>query len=430
MNNKTSQKKIFIIGAGIAGLAAANQLQKYGYQPILLEARNRLGGRIWDDDIFGITLPRGAAWIHGIINNPIAELAVKYHAKFQRFDFSKHFIFDHKGQKILPSRFEALTQKLTDKLNQAQTFALEAKSDMSLAKALAFFYNVQSLSVEERIVLNRKKTFFECYVGAGYEFLSARHWNQEESMPGDNCIMTEGYRPIIQGLSQPCAIVFNTIVREINERADKIEIVTDKENYFADAIIVTTPLGVLKKNSIKFHPELPDFKQKAINNLAMGLLNLTGIRFPKIFWPIDSQALSFPLFKSPATTTFLNFSHFIKHPILLGNTGGESARELENYSDQDLMAKIVDNLRNIFGNNIPNPTGFYTTRWHHDPFSFGAYSYIPVGGSGDDYDNMAKPISDRIFFAGEATHRQFPATTHGAYLSGVREAARIHSNWE
>jgi monoamine oxidase len=82
-------------------------------------------------------------------------------------------------------------------------------------------------------------------------------------------------------------------------------------------------------------------------------------------------------------------------------------------------------LRGIYGRSIPDPDRVVVTRWGSDPFSLGAYSSISPGASGKDYDTLAEPIGDRVFFAGEATSRSYPATVHGAFLSGEREARRI-----
>jgi len=82
-------------------------------------------------------------------------------------------------------------------------------------------------------------------------------------------------------------------------------------------------------------------------------------------------------------------------------------------------------LKAIFGRSIPDPTDVVITRWAADPFTLGAYSSIPPRASGKDYDTLAAPVGDRVFFAGEATSRTYPATVHGAFLSGEREARRI-----
>jgi monoamine oxidase len=122
---------------------------------------------------------------------------------------------------------------------------------------------------------------------------------------------------------------------------------------------------------------------------------------------------------------FFNLHNFTKQPILVGYSGGERARQLENFSDIEIIEKTKQYFKKIFGTKIPDPESYTNTRWSQDPFSYGSYSYIPPGASINDYQTIAEPIANKIFFAGEATSAQHSATTHGAYLSGIREADRI-----
>jgi monoamine oxidase len=112
-------------------------------------------------------------------------------------------------------------------------------------------------------------------------------------------------------------------------------------------------------------------------------------------------------------------------PILMAFTGGNFARSTEILSDEDVADGAMGVLRKMFGSSIPEPQDGVRARWGRDPFAFGSYSHIPVGATPRDYDTLAEPVGDRLYFAGEATNRRYPATVHGAFLSGVREANRI-----
>lgn len=106
-------------------------------------------------------------------------------------------------------------------------------------------------------------------------------------------------------------------------------------------------------------------------------------------------------------------------------TGGNFAREIEQLSATQISDRIMQVLRRSYGQHIPEPENLIITRWSQDPFTFGSYSYIPVGGDSSDRDLLAEPVNQRLFFAGEATSRKYPSTVHGAYLSGIREAQRL-----
>nr|WP_315981536.1 FAD-dependent oxidoreductase [Aliamphritea spongicola] len=101
------------------------------------------------------------------------------------------------------------------------------------------------------------------------------------------------------------------------------------------------------------------------------------------------------------------------------------AHELEQQSDDAVTEDAMNVLKKLYGDDIPAPVDVHITRWQADPFSLGAYSYTPVNGRAEQREDLAAPVADRVFFAGEATSSDYPATTHGAYLSGLREARRI-----
>ena len=284
---------------------------------------------------------------------------------------------------------------------------------------------METLTSLEQDLLKTKLLFFEGYIGSNYEYLSARHWNDEITMQGGNCFVTNSYQPIIDGLLKNSRVQLNTMVKKINTRANDMEVITENAAFYADAILVTVPLGVLKKNVITFNPPLPENKQKAIQRLGMGLFNMTAMKFPTVFWPKESPLLIYTQFDSHSISVFLNLYYFTQQPILIGFSGGETARQLEAFSETALIQKIMQNFKTVFGTQLPQPDSSFTTRWSSDPYSYGSYSYLAVGASVEDYETLAMPLFNRIFFAGEATHASYPSTTHGAYLSGIREAERI-----
>ena len=109
----------------------------------------------------------------------------------------------------------------------------------------------------------------------------------------------------------------------------------------------------------------------------------------------------------------------------MGYSGGKTARQLESDTDEQVIDKMMRNFQAVFGANLPKPESYVNTRWSHDPYTQGSYSYYKTGSSQADRNALAEPVTNRLFFAGEATSLRHPATTHGAYLSGLREAENI-----
>lgn len=423
----TIKKKILIIGAGIAGLAACKQLIEGGFDATILEARNRYGGRIWIDDTVGIPLGLGANWMHGTEGNPLLPIAKKTHTTMAVLDPNKFVTYDSSNKLISFADKKNFDNKFENFLAQAKAYALNLKQDISLAEALSHFIEKEHLSTLELDLLESRFSYIEGYIGASAENLSARHWNDEEALAGGNYFLTSSYASILEDIKTNCPIQLDTIVTAVNIRNNDVEIITNKNNFYADAVVITVPLGVLKKNKITFNPPLPDYKQKALNNLGMGLFNITAMKFAKEFWPHDSHILRIP---QSAIRTFFNLSHFISTHMLIGLSGGDSALALEKISDEELINKSLHNFKQIFGTDIPQPEAFINTRWSTDPFSYGSYSYISPGASTRDHDAIAMTVANRLFFAGEATSSKYPATTHGAYLSGLREAEKIKNYFD
>jgi polyamine oxidase len=418
-------KKIIIIGAGIAGLAAFKHLTDRGYDVMILEGRDRCGGRIWSDNSFGFPFGLGASWIHGAMNNPIAKLANDANANMAIVDPNKFVIFNQQGNVIAHDETTHFNKKFQGMLDQAKALAFKAKQDISLSAALADILKQYTLTITELAILKTKLASLEGYYGASNDSLSARYWDIEEPWPGDNCYLISSYQPIIDNLAKGDSIKLNTSVKEVNMRENDVEIVTNDTIFYANAVIITVPLGVLKNKDITFNPPLPDDKQKVIENLGMGLFNITALKFSKAFWPKENHVMIFTQSDATSIPVFFNLHHFISEPILVGFRGGNLAKELERLSDDEIIERTIQNFKKTFGIEIPEPESYLNTRWSLDPFSRGSYSFTPTGASGDDYDTVAKPVLNRLFFAGEATSSKYPATTHGAYLSGIREAERI-----
>lgn len=287
--------------------------------------------------------------------------------------------------------------------------------------------------------------------------LSLKHWDQDDEyeFTGSHMTVRNGYSCLPTGLSEGLNIKLNSAAQLIKYNHNGVEVhikstkpgvalSRDAENSKkveidrADAVLVTIPLGCLKeKASSMFEPKLPDWKLDAIKRLGFGNLNKIILCFEKVFWdPHLNLFGQVPLSTASRGEAFL-FWNLYKAPVLLALVSGESASISENISDDVIIGRCLAILRGIFGNSqVPQPKEAVVTRWKSDPWSRGSYSFISVDSSGSDYELLAEPIIPpltssndakvpRIFFAGEHTNRNYPATVHGALLSGFREAKKI-----
>jgi monoamine oxidase len=202
----------------------------------------------------------------------------------------------------------------------------------------------------------------------------------------------------------------------------------------ANAVICTLPLGVLKvppktPGHIRFVPPIPTAKRAAIDQLGCGLLNKCAISFPNAFWP-DSEFLG--LAGTQHSYLVLNVMKYTGKPILIFMYGGPFAKELESWTDSEIVEDCLALLKKICGKDVSTPVDYCISRWGQEQFSRMAFTYIPPGVDGhqqlaaageaiQDPALLQKPL---VMFAGEHTTPYHPSTMHGAFLSGIREAYR------
>jgi len=419
-----TEKTVLVIGAGIAGLAAAQALRAHGVRVTIVEARDRIGGRIWTDRSLGGPVDLGADLIHREESNPIAALARTFHAATTPTDFEDALLFDERGKRIDRAETRRAFGQFERLLRQAKGRSKGLARDISVTEGLRRIRHDLAFSTEQQNLLNRAEV--EKMVDTAEELsrISLFSWDEDEEFDGPDVLLPGGFDQIVAGLARGLEIRLNHTVQHIAYNRGGVRAVTDSAIFNGDFGIITLPLGVLKAGAVEFSPPLPYWKGQAICRLGVGSLNKVALRFSKVFWPAKRHYLSYVSPNKGEYPDFLNQYRYTKNPILVGLVAGDFSRTFEHKSDAQIVGESMHILRKRFGG-APQPLKAKIARWGTDPFARGAYSYVPVGASYDDVDALAAPVEGRLFFAGEATHREYPTTVHGAYLSGLREAQRI-----
>lgn len=421
-------KEIIVIGAGLAGLAAATTLQADGYEVLVLEARERVGGRVWSNRAWAnIPLDMGASWIHGTTGNPLAQLAKQFGLKTLATDYEAFTLYDFNGEQWSDAEQEELDEWLEELMESAAALGEELDEDISVRQGLemALEEEGEELTAEDLLALEfALNTTVEHEYAADSAKLSLWEWDEGDGFDGGDVIFPNGYDQVAQKLAEKLTIQLNQVVQKISYGANGVTIQTNKGSFTAERVVITLPLGVLKKGSVQFNPPLPAAKQKAIGRLGMGVLNKLYLRFPSVFWE-NTDWLGFISENKGEWGEFLNIHKYIKQPILLGFNAGEFGLKIESWSDQQIVDSAMQALRTMYGEDIPDPTDWHISRWGSDPFAGGSYSWLAVGSTPDDRETLAEPVNDQLFFAGEATSLDYPATVHGAYLSGITAAEAI-----
>ncbi|XP_068337976.1 lysine-specific histone demethylase 1 homolog 1-like [Pyrus communis] len=437
---------VVIVGAGLAGLVAARQLVFLGFKVAVLEGRSRPGGRVKTRKMVGeregveAAADLGGSVLTGINGNPLGVLARQLGLPLHKVrDICPLYLPDGKAvNSEMDSSIEASFNKLLDRVCKLRHAMIEeVKSvDVSLGTALEAFRRVYSVAQDpqERMLLDWHLANLEYANASLMSNLSMAYWDQDDpyEMGGDHCFIPGGNDTFVRSLAEGLPIFYERTVQSIRYGSDGVLVYANGQEFRGDMVLCTVPLGVLKKGSIEFVPELPQRKKDAIHSLGFGLLNKVAILFPYNFWGGDIDTFGH-LTEEPTMRgeffLFYSYSSVSGGPLLVALVAGDAAIKFELMSPVESVNRVLDILRGIFnpkGIAVPEPIQAVCTRWGKDDFAYGSYSYVAVGSSGDDYDILAESIGDgRVFFAGEATNKQYPATMHGAFLSGMREAANI-----
>jgi monoamine oxidase len=417
-----NQADIIVVGAGAAGLVAARELSRAGRKVMVLEARDRIGGRIHTIRQTGFrnNIEGGAEFVHG--NLPLTLQLIK-EANVQSNVIDGE-VWQHKqGSFQQQEGFLEETEIITQKLE-----ALER--DMSVNEFLdTFFANNEYAGLRQDII-----RFVEGYDAADVSKASVAAMASEfAEQEEEQYRVSGGYSAIINHLwqqckTQGCQLELNTSVKEVKWRKDHVEITaSDGQLYSGNQVLVTVPIGILQANeqdvnAIKFEPAIPD-KIAAAKTIGFGPVIKFSLEFEDAFWTkVPGQRLSRLgfLFSEATVPTWWTQAPESSN-LLTGWLAGPKCSSLAGACDEELLRNALHSLAAIFHIDETNLrtslVAWHISNWAADPYTRGAYTYSTV----EDHEARKKimePVEGTLFFAGE-----------GAYIgpdAGTVEAA-IHS---
>lgn len=411
-------KTVLVIGAGISGLAAAKKLKEKGFNVVVLEAQDKVGGRLKTKRSLGVAFDEGASWIHGTIGNPITALAQQAGMNTAFTDDDSRISYDIGGVLRSSTTYDNTETELYTILNSMMNSGNPSQSFETV------FGSLHPTKINDRLW----KYFLSTYVTfdtGDLDKLSSTLYNEGEEFDGEERIATNGYDTIPNYLANGLNIQLNQRVSKIDYTNTKIKITHNGDESEADYVVVTVPLGVLKSNSILFTPALPIAKQTAIQKVGMNCVNKFLLTWNTKFRD-NEQYISY----TPATKDKFNYFVNINKidpsvNALMTFAYADYARQTETMTDVQIIDEIMIHLKDIYGNTIPNPTNMIRTKWHTNENSLGSYSYTAVETLMQHFDDLAEEVNDKLFFGGEHTEADYFSTAHGAYLSGIREADKI-----
>ena len=420
-------RDVIVIGAGLAGLAAADRLVWAGHHVTVLEARDRLGGRVWTDLSGPRPVDLGAEWlgaegaVYDILVQGRAQLRPAQGERFRR----------------APDGWENLRDlpQVTAALIARAERAARAGDDPTLAGAL----EACCADLADREAREELLAYVEGFHAADPVRLSLRWLAEvEKTQPAEASELraVEGAGRVVSALAGSiegrCDLRLNRVVSEVRWKAGEVEVVTvgadgSHDRHRAQAAVITVPLPMLP--AIRFQPAL-DGKLAAGDLLAMGRAVKVVLRFRTAFWreiaPLDRMlflfggAPPFPVWWTHADPEV---------PQITGWAGGPPAAAVDGTGPGRLaelaVASLADSLALGHADVLHQLEGFHHHDWNGDPFSMGAYTWVTAGGL-HAHRTLAAPLARTLYFAGEATcGAGYNATMEGAIMSGRRAAREV-----
>lgn len=397
--------EVVVVGGGAAGIAATRRLRDAGVDVLLVEARDRLGGRAWTvNTLAGFPVDLGCGWLHSADCNPWREIAA-----------SAGFSIDETpppwSRPALPRGAPSPDQAALGEAIGSFRELVESFAEGEVDRPASAFVEAGERWAP---LVNAVSTF---YSGAELDRISSRDLSRFDDT-GVNWRVVEGYGTVVAAHGAGLPARLGCAVRVIDRRGKRLRIETSLGPIAADFVVVTLPSNLIAASESLFLPALPE-KVEAAAGLPLGLadklfLSLAGAE------EFREESRTFGRMDRAATAAY-HFRPFGR-PEIEAYFGGQLAAALEAGGEAAFIAFAAAELTALFGSDFATrlePIGFHA--WAADPYARGSYSYA-LPGRADDRTQLARPIEDRIFFAGEATSKADYSTAHGAYRTGLRAA--------
>src|SRR6266516_2057949 len=392
-------ERVVVVGAGIAGLTVANALAHGGVDCVVVEARDRIGGRLHTVDLAGSPLDLGGSWIHTPVGNPMRA-------------FAQHVGVPCRSANPLPelAGFDC---------GEARRLSA-AEVEASLGMQLEGFPKAVGRLLAELGPDASAADGIEAFVAGS------------ALAPGPERRARQALRALIEAESadlaerQSLRWMWNEIEYGGHYFGDVPVGGRDGTTEEGSHVVVTVPLGVLKRGALRFLPALPPDRLAAIERLGFGRYEKVALRSDEPFWRAAGlpHAMIFPRDREAPVLWAIGQDAFGAGPVLAFHIFHSAAGHVLDVTVDDAAQWALDLLAEAIGSSPPAPAAVAVTSWAPDPYSGGAYTHIPPGATPADADLLGEPIGGRLLFAGEHTQSARMAYADGAMTSGMREANR------
>jgi len=409
----SSEVDVIIVGAGASGLAAARELDQFGVSYRVIEGSHRIGGRAYSEEIApGVWFDLGCSYLHQGEKNPFVPIADGLGVVLgkEHGDMFDHIRTHRNGSPLNADRHEAYLAYYDDSYaaikasaERGEDVAIADLVDLDSEYAIPYMSGMASLNACD---IDQTSCVDYC------------SFSGELDIP-----VLNGYGNLVTAWGAQVPVALNTRVEKINWSANGVSIATGKGTLRGRVVLCTVSNGVLAAGDIDFSPRLPGWKWDAIQGLPVGTENKICLHFDRDVFGPDGRG--FHVVWNDAGDSAGFEASVMGQNTAIVFTGGRHAVWLEKQGQQAGRDYAVERVAEVFGSSIrQHVTRSIVTAWTTEPWTRGSYS-CALPGQAHQRHELARPVDDRLFFAGEATTVGDNSTCHGAFNSGVRAAREI-----
>jgi monoamine oxidase len=429
-------ERVVVVGAGIAGLTVANALTHSRVECVVLEARDRIGGRLHTVDLAGSPVDLGGSWIHTPVGNPMRAFAEQVGVPCRSANPLPELAgFDcGEGRRLSAAEIEATISMQLEAFPEALgRLRPQLGPGASAADGIEAF--VASAGLAPGPARRARQALYALVEAESADLAECQSlrwmWNEIEyggHYFGD--VPDGGYRRLVEAMATGVDVRLGVDVAEVTVSASGARVRgADGTSEEGSHVVVAVPLGVLKRGAPRFSPALPPDRLAAVERLGFGRYEKVVLRFDEPFWRAAGlpHVLIFPRDPGDPAVWAVGQDAFGAGPVLAFQVFHSAAGHLLGATQDAAAQWALDMLAEATGGPCPAPAAVAVTSWADDPYSGGAYTHIPPGADPADVDLLGKPIGGRLLFAGEHTQSRRMAYADGAMTSGIREAKRLLS---
>ncbi|MFZ2508109.1 MAG: NAD(P)/FAD-dependent oxidoreductase [Steroidobacteraceae bacterium] len=401
--------EVIVVGAGGAGLTAAKELLAAGINALVLEARDRIGGRAFTDSSLGVAWDRGCSWLHASDVNPWVDIARKNNFALVADNFPRH-VYD--GSRRLGGRetagLRAVRERIESELAEAGRRGLDIPAEAALTQA--------TIADPWYPMAESGMTAWEGIEPANFSTLDSHQFIEK----GEDLMIPRGYGALLAHYARDVPVRLRTPVTRIRWTARGVTAETAAGPFNARLAIIALPSALVAEGAVIFSPHLPPEVLQAHHDLPLGLMNKVALRFTRNVFP--SERTEFLLLRRDDGRGMEFLTRHWDSNVCIGFSAGRFARELEAAGEAAAIDQALSELTTMLGSDLRRQfERGAATAWAADPWSRGSYSHCLPGRFGAR-ELLTRPVGGRIVFAGEHTAQQAYGTLHGAHLSGLRAA--------